>query len=382
MKLNKSLLAVALSLSMAGLSQATTVYMSGSTAARNVVYKALTNAGTVFQSQPISTLYKGSGAKASLMAFQGTLVGGGAVTIKCFWSGSEGGILDVVSNAVVTEAFIGDSALNGLENGSASPASVDNHGVDIGMADNQQAYSRTKKPTLTTGTDVGVITFKWVRNPGLWLGTNVTDSMIRQAFAGACPRAVFSGNAADINDYVYVSGRDNLSGTRANAFGNSGYGIFTFPYQIEINTNTGTMLQVGGEYAGDFGWSSGGTLAATLGAGTSDKADDFNSVTGYSVIAYLGLSDAATAVAAGATELAYNGVPFSAAAVKEGTYTFWGNEWIYKANVPFTPEATTVYNLLANQTTGIAAFGNGSDLIKKTDMHATRSNPVSDPSHK
>jgi predicted RecA/RadA family phage recombinase len=250
------------------------------------------------------------------------------------------------------------------------------------MADNSQAFSRTKRPTITRTAKVGVITFQWVRNPGLWTGTNVTDSQIHQAFSGFCRRAVFSGNAADTGDYVYVSGRDNLSGTRVNAFGTSGYGIFTVPNQIEMNSS-GVMQDLDGfgTYAGDFGFTSGGTLAGTMGANTTAAADLWNGVTGYSVISYMGISDATKAIGLGAVPLSLNGVPFSPAAVKEGSYSYWGNEYILAANnVAAGSEADKAYTRLA-ATTGINAFCDGTKAIKLSDMHCTRNGPTSDPAH-
>jgi hypothetical protein len=235
---------------------------------------------------------------------------------------------------------------------------------------------------LATGSEVGVITFTWVRNKGLWTGSNLTDAMIRQALKGFCKRAVFSGNPADSNDYVYVSGRDNQSGTRVNAFGTSGFGIFTIPNQFEMDS-TGNMLDLdapNGTYAGDFGFSSGGTLATTMGADTTAKADNWNGGTGFSVIAYLSRGDADKAITAGAVELTYNGVAQSAANVKEGTYTFWGNEYIYQAN-GVGAEAQSAYARLANGTTGIVNYCDGVKAIKLTDMHCNRTGPTSDPSH-
>jgi hypothetical protein len=184
------------------------------------------------------------------MAFQGTLVGGsGTTTIECAWSGSEAGIKDVATG--LSENFIDPSLLDGNDHGTNVPATLTSQPVDLAMGDNAQAYSRTKTPVITANTEVGVITFKWVRNNGLWTGSNVTASQIRQALNGFCPRAVFDGNSADVNDYVYVSGRDNQSGTRVNTFGDSLYGIFSSPSQIEMNSS-GVMQLVGGNYAGDL----------------------------------------------------------------------------------------------------------------------------------
>ena len=324
MKINKFAMAALLGLGMAGVSNAGTVYLTGSTSMRSVVYNTIIAPGVVFTAAPTTTLYQGgttgnnAGGGANYMAFSGTLVGGSGTTIlQCHWTGSEGGILDIASNTVVKNTFMDPSLFDGTDHGTNSPSTTVSANVNLAMADSSQAFSRSKKPTLTTGSEVAVITFKWVRNPGKWTGSNMTDSQIRQAFGGLCPLSVFTGNPADTS-YIYASGRDNLSGTRVNTFGDSGFGIFTIPVQIEMNS-AGVMQQVGGLYGGDFGFSSGGTLAGTLGANTTAATDLLNGGTGYSVIGYLGYNDAAKAISLGATELTYNGVPFSTAAVKEGT---------------------------------------------------------------
>jgi hypothetical protein len=311
------------------------------------------------------------------MVFSGTLVGGsGTTVIKCHWSGSEGGIRDVASGA--SELFVDDSIVDGAAH-TTSPGTTISHNVDLAMADNSQAFSRTKNPPLTTGTNVAVITFTWVRNPGLWTGTNITDAMIRKALQGACKRAVFSGNVSDTNDFVYVSGRDNQSGTRVNQYGESGFGIFSSPNQIEMDSS-GNMLDLdppNGTYAGDFGFSSGGTLAGTLGANTTARPDLYNGGSGYSVIAFLSRGDANTAIANGAIELTSNGVAQNSANVKEGTYNYWGNEYIYQRN-GVSSEAQSVY---ARMVASIPADVNGTTAIKLSDMHCVRNGPTSDPDH-
>jgi hypothetical protein len=378
MKLKDMIVAGALVVGAANLCQAGTIYLTGSTAMRGSIFTTLTKAGSVFQAVPTTTTYEGSSASgANYMVFSGTLVGGsGTTVIKCHWSGSEGGVRDVASGA--SELFVDDSIVDGA-NHTTSPSATISHNVDLAMADNSQAFSRTKTPALTTGTNVAVITFTWVRNPGLWTGTNITDMMIRQALGGFCKRAVFSGNLSDTNDFVYVSGRDNQSGTRVNAYGTSGFGIFTIPNQVEMDSS-GNMLDLAppsGTYAGDFGFSSGGTLAGTLGANTTAKPDLFNGGSGYSVVAYLSRGDANTAIANGAVELTYDGVAQNSPNVKEGTFTFWGNEYIYQKNGA-SSEAQNVYN---NMVTSIPADVNGTTAIKLSDMHTTRTGPTSDPTH-
>jgi hypothetical protein len=378
MKLNKVILASAVSLGAISLSSAGTIYLTGSTAMRGSIFTTITKPGSVFTAAPVTTTYEGSSASgANYMVFSGTLVGGsGTTVIKCHWSGSEGGIRDVATGA--SELFVDDSIVDGA-NHTASPGTTISHNVDLAMADNAQAFSRTRTPAITTGQTVAAITFTWVRNPGLWTGSNVTDSMIRQALQGVCKRAVFTGNPSDTNDFVYVSGRDNQSGTRVNQFGESAFGIFTIPNQIEMDSS-GNMLDLAppsGTYEGDFGFSSGGTLAGTMGANTTAKPDLANGGTGYSVIAFLSRGDANTAIANGAIEITANGVAQNSANVKEGTYTYWGNEYIYQKNGA-SSEAQSVYGRMV---VSIPNDVNGTTAIKLTDMNCVRSGPTSDPQH-
>jgi hypothetical protein len=386
MKLNKTVLASVLGLSVASYCGAGTIYMTGSTAMRGTVFTTMTTAGVVFTGVPTTTLFGGGGSSANYMAFSGTLVGGSGTTlIQCHWSGSEAGVADVATPR--TSTFIDPSLLDGTDHGTNNPSVTASGTVDLAMADNSQSFSRTKTPVLGHGGQVGIITFKWVRNPGVWTGANVSDSQIRQALNGTAPLAVFTGNAADTGSFVYVSGRDNQSGTRVNSFGETGWGIFISPNQIEVD-GTGNMVNLDGlgTYIGDFGFSSGGTLAGTLGTSTVGKDDNAQPIplpgAGFSVIAYLSVGDAGTAIGKGAVELTLDGVTFSPAAVKEGNYDFWGNEYIYINNTSFgaAGEAKAAFTLLS-ASTGINNFCDGVKAIKLGDMHCTRNGPTSDPAH-
>jgi len=392
MKLNQLFLAGALVLGQAGFANAATVYLTGSSAMRSTVYTALTAPGVVFTTAPTVTVFDGgttgnnAGSGANYMAFVGTATaaaGGGSLTVQCHWSGSEAGIHDVASG--LSGTFIASGLLDGTDHGTNKPASFDTATVDLAMADNAQVYSQYSVlrgyPNIATNTPVGVITFTFVRNPGTWTGTNITASMFRQAAGGFCPLAAFSGNPADTSSYVYVSGRDKDSGTRVNAFGDTGFGIGTVPTQIQMNS-AGNMVSVNGSYAGDFGFSSGGTLAKTMGANTVGKDDPWQGTVGqgFAVVAYLSRGDADTAILAGAVELSYNGVVQSRANVIEGTHTLWGNEYIMQRNGA-SVTAQNVYKVLGPNGGIDSKIGTGTKAIRLSDMHATRTGPNSDPSH-
>ncbi|HLH56758.1 MAG TPA: hypothetical protein VKY92_24445 [Verrucomicrobiae bacterium] len=114
-----------------------------------------------------------------------------------------------------------------------------------------------------------------------------------------------------------------------------------------------------------------------------EAADPIAGVTGWIALAYLGLSDAETAEAAnggganGAQPLTFNGVAESAAAIQQGQYSFWGNEYIFQAPGA-SSAAVTVYTGIVNN---INANTDGIHEISTASMQATRLGPLSDPGH-
>jgi hypothetical protein len=388
MYLNKAIIAAVLGLSVASVSEAANVYMSGSTALRGVIFQAMEKPGVVFQAAPTFTGYGGSGSGDTYMAFSGTLVGGtGTTVVKCYWSGSEAGILDLVGGG--NETFIADGSLNGMDN--AGTPSVGTTGesqpVNLCMADTAQAYSQNPSPKLNNGKEVGIVTFKWIRNPGVWTGSNVSDQQIRAALGAAAPIGLFTG-ANDDSSYVYVSGRDTSSGTRANALGDCGYGINQTVFQVYLVNGAMTDPDGLGAYTTDSGFTSGGSLAKSLNFNTATATDmTANGGTGFSVIAYLGYNDAKTALTASsnpATELTYDGIAFSTANIENGTYNFWGNEYCYEANnvnSTSNPAAALTFKNLTSIASGVDTIFDNVSAIPLDLMHATRPGPNGDPSH-
>jgi hypothetical protein len=405
MKINKAILLSVLGLGVCAAAQAGDVYLTGSTAARSDIYNTLVASGAVFTGVPAVTEYDGSATdphKANEMIFVGTLVGGsGTTTLHCSWSGSDGGIDNVALKGTTSAARLANFAngpYDGVNHGTLKATDgggpgATSHEVDLAMSDNIFNYAHAygdpgseglahAPADLTTGTQVAVVTFKWIRNNGSFTGNNVSSSQIRQALGGACPLAVFTGNPADTTKFVYVSGRTKDSGTRCNALGDSGWGVFKSVNQIEVDPATGNMVDLGGgNFEGDTGFTSGGTLAKTLGVSTTATTDQNNGGSGgFGVIAYLGFNDANTALTLSpnpAHELTYNGVAWSQANIKEGTYTFWGNEYIYTAN-SVSAEATLCYNNMAG---AIPAHLDGSNEILVSSMDTVKANPEADPAH-
>jgi len=409
----KTILAVgALSLGITGLASATTtnfVYITGSTAFRPSTFDAVYS---LFSPAPVVTAGKCSTVGTLDVHTGGQMMFAGNISsqpyvIKCAWSGSEAGIVDVTTTAGNKHESFLDTGLAGQTN-TATLSATDSHVVDIAMADNNQTYSLTKTPSLT-GAAVGIVPFLWIKNaqtnatlttaPADWARlNNVTDPAIRVALNGGAPLALFTGNSADTN-WVYVAGRDDQSGTRVNTLLDCQYGLVNQPSQIEINTANGAANIQGGVLlsaagANNGGQNSGGTLATSMtivGSTTNGDAVYFAASgtqnSGFYAIAYVGLYDADVslgiqgAVAApggNAVALSYNGVAETAANIENGTYSFWGNEWIYQSKNNLSTGGSTVYGLLK---TAIPTHVDHSHAFATTDMFAKKTNSASDATH-
>jgi len=416
----KSILAIsALTLGLTGLANAATtnyVYMTGSSAFRPCIFNTFTNQTPlvkIFDAAPavvvgkcstVGTLDPHTGGQ---MMFHGD-IGGAHYVIKCSWSGSEAGISDVTQASGAGKlSFINDDQ-TGIT--TATLTATDSHNVDIAMADNEQSVSLVRTPALT-GVSVGIVPFIWVKNaqtnsavttaPADWNRlVNVTDPMLRVALTGGAPLALFTGNGADTK-MVYVAGRDNLSGTFVNTMLCTQFGLSVDPSQIKIQkigtgqiaTMTSSNLLTG-KGAGIEGEASGGTLSGNLvfiGSSTNldwvaSKSAGAN-VYGWYAIAYLGLVDADIALGiqspialpnGKAVGLSYNGVAETPDNIINGTYSFWGNEYIYQSahNFGVSGNATTVYNKLVSS---IPSNCDGVYFFATTAMTATKSGAAADP---
>ncbi len=370
------------------------VYITGSTAFRGAIYDAFAGT-TVFDSAPSVAVYNSNAAldphTGGNMDFEGQISGANYI-IKCAWSGSEAGVGDVVSTTQ-TRAFVNDIGVGGVAAGvsSGSAPSTVNHTVDLAMADNSQAASKTKSPVLTQFAVVGIIPFTWCKNaqghpfpagtyPVFDRITNVTYAQIRVALTGGTKAALITGVSTDTTNYVYVSGRDNNSGTRVNTLADSGYGITKSVSQYNIQGSGGVVTNLAS--VGNGGQASGGTLANTMIlTGSATNADNFNGGTGWYAIGYMGMPDfLETAQPGDAVGLTLNGVAESTAAIQEGKYSFWGREHILAKNAPnLTAAAQTVFNKLTPA--AIGALTDGLKTINITTMNATKTTDLSDPTH-
>jgi len=404
MKLNSTIAAIVLGLGTASVASATNyIYITGSTAARGAVYNSLA-AGVGFDGGVAPSVIIAYGnanpANGSYQEFVGT-IGGVQTIVKTAWSGSEAGVADVSGSG--TENFLADPGTAGVPATTTTVSTSPTSGnlvastVNLSLADNALTYSRNPGSTAVQQGPIVVVPFVIVKNhtPGndaangsaAW--TNITSDQFKAVAKVGTDIGLFLGTAQKGYN-VYLAGRDNLSGTRVNVFGETGFGITSTPQQIELNPGSGnpattTLLLPAGNTPGTYytalGQSSGGTLAKSLGDTSSAAdliADPSGNTPGFYVIAYLGLADDATATGSpyNAINLSYNGVPYSAAAVENGTYALWGNEYILS-------KAGSASNVTGLQSALAANLQNHTDAyeIPLTSMLVKRSGPTSSPTY-
>jgi hypothetical protein len=327
------------------------VYLTGSTAFRSTVFKALSdNTGTsnsVFQAGTITygTWGNSSASGANYMVFHGTLTNGQPVFVDCAWSGSEAGIasacntslgntdrngnplplagspetwVDYTTATLTTAGNVVTSnpGPNGtLTNGAQLEAS--SHGSDLATADTSQAISWTPfvAGTSTALKDYGspaVVTFTISRNVNpnptqAWLDcSNVTlPQLVVLTGSGVAPASFLSANPADGNTAVYLVGRNRGSGTRMNYLACSTYGAHNVVQQYSIGFGCGdpgdpaqtTALVLTNE--ANNGYESGGNVAKALAntgvsttSGSCQQADPFGNGTNWFALGYLGPADA------------------------------------------------------------------------------------------
>lgn len=253
--------------------------------------------------------------KANRQIYYGGTYNGNAVTVRLFWSGSAAGVRDV-SNAPQLDAsyivsnYAGPAGRN--DSAALAPASAETVS-EIGFSDVFQSSTSFTTNALTDEVNVAVIPFVFMKNEGAAAGiTNITPPMFQALFGGLgeAPLSLFTGIAADAGHTVFLTGRNNESGTRITTVANNYYGLNLNGNQFEGAGDPLTLT-----YVGNGGYDSGSKVAAVLGA----------TITGArSVVGYLGTSDGTTAAGLGASYLKFNGVDYSAAAVYNGQYTQWG----------------------------------------------------------
>ena len=273
------------------------VTVTGSTAFRSVT---IDRAWSIFDVSNRSA--QTNSASTGLITFSGTMsnaapsLGGTVVKLRLSFSGSARGMEDVRNSTLINVAALPGEAAPGVSNTTRIP--------DLALSDVFPSSATPPIPESAFNRSVlGVIPFVYVKNNALTGVTNLTQSqanlLMIASGTGGMPSSFLGGNNSNP---IYMTGRDAESGTRISVEKCIGF--------------VGSPLLWTTNGAGNFvvtnGLTSGGLERDIIKA----KAD---------AIGYLGVADA-NAIAASASLVPFNGIPFSHTNVVIGQYSIWGYE--------------------------------------------------------
>lgn len=379
MKLNitKFVLGVACAAIAASTASAqTTLYLYGSTAYRKATYVAIgqlfsNNAANVFYDKTTSfggtpnwssTTDKTSASAAlgaTNIVWTGTIgagsLNGQSVQIYCNWAGSVGGIKSIATTSLSAVGSFG--VLNG---GGTAITGNASHIVDIAMSDAFQDESSAASfvPGFIKLDDkiVSVLEFFWCKGHDSVAGIqNLNTWTIRSLMGGGVvDQSQITGLTGDIGKKVFLTGRDDDSGTRLIAQLDSTYNpsLEVFQYQ-NVDASDLTFFGDGSDGLG-LGFNVGADVVGALNQAftypvtVTDQFFGTSTVAGsLGLVGYVAVADAVKGFASGSTTpagsrtladfdytgkvpqaqiLTYNGVTYSEAAINNGYYTYWAQE--------------------------------------------------------
>ena len=376
MKIKTLLLgAASLGLGLSAQAQTTTVDIVGATAFRSAAHTSIMASYTTLDGYAHSGAATKAGS-ASRATYKGTFPGiTGTTVIRVSWTGSVEGVRSLAFSKALADTFIPDSTVTtGEASGVTATVSASKTAV-LAFSDVAQVNTPYKTPALKGG-PVGVIAFAPVINKGAESEiTNVTSQQLRQILKnGNIPESMLTGNTTS-NGTIYLTGRNDGSGTRVAFLMETGHGAANAVKQYVINASTsitdlatpvlapitansttypGYVLST--DFAkkaaiGNGGYQSGGTIAGWMKLPSSGD---------YNIVSWLGTSDAITAYSSGSggRVLSYNGEKLDGVSagtwtdadrnkIRLGKYSAWNFENLfYKSTLTATSPGKKVYDTL------------------------------------
>lgn len=356
MKIKNLIAAVAIAALAPAAMADVTINITGATAFRLAAHQSIKNAFTSVNYAYTGTNFNGAAQAIFVGSFPGIT---GNTTIRTSWSGSVEGVRDLAQQNAVS--FL--TANNTMSAGGTGNATLTANGTAQLAFSDVYASSTPYDNGTVSGSPAGVIGFMFVANQGSTI-TNITSQQFRAlAGNGNLPLSAFTGNTLDSGTFVYLTGRNDGSGTRVTVLAETGYGYSNSVQQRKATitgfeptnaaisvlrvwpTNDGTNASFiytnGADIAGNGGYNSGSGVSAALG-GTSTSVQLQNaagvnqgSPVAVQLIGYVGTSDANTAINTnGAVGLAYNGSSLTVSGagitnpdvIRQGRYTLWSYE--------------------------------------------------------
>jgi hypothetical protein len=217
--------------------------------------------------------------------------------------------------------------------------------------------------------------------------SNVTAEQMAALYTnqnGALPLSQFTGFPGDSAGAVLAIGRSPDSGTRVEfteeigvhneTSGSQIYQLGMYDSSNNLITNSTTQIAHIQPFpaqtfdgvalsAGDYGYTSGGNVAAVL-----QNPTMYNVLHNWFMVSPLGISDANTAVKGGATALTFNGASYNQITLEQGTYPLWSYEHMYYLPSHTSGQVLTSANGIASQMLSADGLING-DLIGNLAVH-------------
>lgn len=230
-------------MALAGTAPATTTYirLTGAQGLRGAVHQ-----GIVDILMPGYTVgYQGTALSTAQQAvFSGTTtVGSYPVIVKTSFGTSTNGIRTMVNNLPVTTWLQDGLTGSGKNSGPYDTGTT----ADVTVSGEFQSTTRFPTPALIDQI-IGVFPYVWVRNAGSPATLSNINSTLAQALFpnGQTTLSQFTGLPADEAVLVTLAGRDEGASSRECLFAESGFGIFSSPFQYQLTISgsagpTGTV---------------------------------------------------------------------------------------------------------------------------------------------
>ncbi|RYG64010.1 hypothetical protein EON80_20060, partial [bacterium] len=216
-----------LSLAAATSAFAAEIHITGATAFRASAIKTI---AASYSPGFLASYSNGTLQTANQVVFQGNFPGiSGVTTIRCSWNGAVEGVRAIHNNTpllFLSEAPTATGAADGT-GGSVKTATFPAT-AQLAFSDCAQSSTPFTANTLYPGDPaVGVVVFSYVANNGAAPSITGMTSQLANALytTGSQPLSMWSGLPADDNQQVYLTGRNDGSGTRTIVLAETGYGV-------------------------------------------------------------------------------------------------------------------------------------------------------------
>ncbi|WAC21771.1 hypothetical protein OVA24_10275 [Luteolibacter sp. SL250] len=344
----------------------TEINITGATAFRAAAHEAIRTTLT-------GTQYAYNGGTlggASQAIFKGTL-GGQQYIVRTSFSGSGPGIASISSPTATVQVLDVNTTVSTNGTAASSPVfqSVNPRWSFSDVEKNLAGYPNAS----LGGGPVGIVPFMFIASRGAT--TAQISNMTTQAHNALWSRGQLSGPSRygfnfSPDTFVLATGRSGGSGTRFTILAETGYGTNTNVAQWTANASGELTDAANGGYSGS------GDVRNAINLDRSNLKVGGSAIDAV-LVSYMTVSDAITisgyspatgASTAGApVPLSYNGVRYSPENVRNGSYTLWGYQQLYTANISglevtfdtaFRDQIAAYLATDVNGTTGIAIDSN------------------------